>query len=103
MGPSRENDVFACAALGRALSAAPFLALVRTQHDGDFVVRISDKSVDNDPPRKFRGQITVMDPSGDEIYDKGFTLDALDDPARNAADLAKHIREIIKKVTRANR
>ena len=44
-----------------------------------------------------------MDPAGKEIYDEGFTLDDLDDPAANAEDLAKHIEKIVEKAWSANR
>ena len=110
VGASVENDVFARAALskamlavGRALSDAPLIALTRAVPGADFIVRVSDKNVGDETPRRFRGQITVTTTAGDEIYDEGFTLDDLDDATSNAADLAKHVREIGEKIARAQR
>jgi tetratricopeptide (TPR) repeat protein len=110
VGPSRKNDVFARAALGkamlavgRALEAVPLLGLSRSPEDADFIVRVSDESIDEQPPRRFRGRITVTSAAGDEIYDEGFTLDDLDDRARNAEDLAEKVSEIAAKIARQNR
>jgi len=110
VGPSRKDDVFARAALGkamlavgRALEAAPLLGLSRAPEGADFVVRVSDDSIDEKPPRRFRGRITVTTAAGDEIYDEGFTLDDLDDRTRNAEDLAEKIHEIAGKIARESR
>jgi hypothetical protein len=101
VGPSLEDDPFARAALGKAmravgnaLGAAPLLGLTRRRADADFVLRVSDKSVPDSPPRRFRGRITVTSDAGESIYDEDFTLDDLDDPERCAADLAEHLRDI---------
>jgi len=110
VGASREGDLFARAALpkamrsvAQAISDAPYLALAPQRSSFTFTVRVSDKSVEDEAPRKFRGQITVLDPAGKEIYDEGFTLDDLDDPAANAEDLAKHIEKIVEKAWAAGR
>jgi len=105
VGPSLEHEPFARAALGKAMRAvgnalgeSPLLGLTRRRADGDFVVRVSDKSVDESPPRRFRGRITVASDAGESIYDEDFTLDELDDPERCASDLAEHLRDIAEKI-----
>ncbi|MGD8329360.1 MAG: hypothetical protein PVJ49_07965 [Acidobacteriota bacterium] len=110
VGPSRKDDVFARAALGkamlavgRALEAAPLLGVSRSREDADFIVRVSDDSIDEKPPRRFRGRITVTTAAGNEIYDEGFTLDDLDDRARNAEDLTEKVSEIAEKIARESR
>jgi Ca-activated chloride channel family protein len=108
VGPSRNHDIFARAALAKAMTAIgaaiaehPRLALTRARVDGAFAVVVSDRDVDDEPPRRFRGRIRVLDTTGNEIYDEDFTLHALDDRERNAADLADDVREIARRIGEA--
>lgn len=105
VGPSLEHDPFARAALveamravGNALGDSRWLGLTRRRADASFVLRVSDKGVDDSPPRRFRGRITVTSDAGENIYDEEFTLDDLDDAERCAVDLEKNLRDIAGKI-----
>lgn len=99
--PSRDSNLLARAALPRALLAvrrtvadAPLLALVDDPRRAEYVIAVADRDIDQEPPRRFTGQITMRGRTGDELYDEGLSLDNLDDALRNAADLQEHLREI---------
>ena len=112
-GDSEENDLFARAALPkairtirRAIAEAPFLGLVADPSDAAFVAEVADRDIDQDAPRRFRGRIRLFDSNGKEIYEKGLTLDNVDAPNKDADDLkeiAKHVREILKEISDAKR
>ena len=112
-GDSEENDLFARAALPkairtirRAIAEAPLLGLVADSSDAAFVVEIADRDIDQDAPRRFRGRIRVFDSNGQEIYEESLTLDNVDAPNKDAGDLkeiAKHVREILKEISDAKR
>ena len=112
-GDSEENDLFARAALPkairtirRAIAEAPLLGLVADSSDAAFVVEVADRDIDQDAPRRFRGRIRLFDSNGKEIYEKGLTLDNVDAPNKDADDLkeiAKHVREILKEISDAKR
>ena len=112
-GDSEENNLFARAALPKAIrtirqaiAEAPFLGLVADPSDAAFVAEVSDRDIDQDAPRRFRGRIRLFDSNGKEIYEKGLTLDNVDAPNKDADDLkeiAKHVREILKEISDAKR
>ncbi len=112
-GDSEENDLFARAALPkairtirRAIAEAPFLGLVADPSDAAFVAEVADRDIDQDAPRRFRGRIRLFDSNGKEIYEKSLTLDNVDAPNKDADDLkeiAKHVREILKEISDAKR
>lgn len=112
-GDSEENNLFARAALPKAIrtirqaiAEAPFLGLVADPSDAAFVAEVSDRDIDQDAPRRFRGRIRLFDSNGKEIYEKGLTLDNVDAPNKDADDLkeiARHVREILKEISDAKR
>ena len=112
-GDSEENNLFARAALPKAIrtirqaiAEAPFLGLVADPSDAAFVAEVSDRDIDQDAPRRFRGRIRLFDSNGKEIYEKGLTLDNVDAPNKDADDLkeiAKHVREILQEISDAKR
>ena len=112
-GDSEENDLFARAALPkairtirRAIAEAPLLGLVADPSDAAFVAEVADRDIDQDAPRRFRGRIRLFDSNGQEIYEKALTLDNVDAPNNDPDDLkeiAKHVREILKEISAAKR
>lgn len=112
-GDSEENDLFARAALPkairtirRAIAEAPLLGLVADPSDAAFVAEVADRDIDQDAPRRFRGRIRLFDSNGQEIYEKALTLDNVDAPNNDPDDLkeiAKHVREILKEISDAKR
>ena len=91
---------------GTPFSEAPLLGLVAIREDAAFIVEVADRDIDQDPPRRFRGRIRVLDARGREIYEESLTLENVDAPTSDPDDvdeLAKHIREIFEEISDAGR
>ena len=107
--PAAQPNLLVRAALPKAIRAARLafseasdFALVTDPRRADHLLWIVDKSISDKPPRKFKGEFVLADLAGEVLWEKGFTLDNVDDPEQNAVDLASHLGDIRRKLAPGN-
>tara|TARA_B100000470_G_scaffold29933_1_gene19857 strand:- start:959 stop:1150 length:192 start_codon:yes stop_codon:yes gene_type:complete len=58
-----------------------------------------DKDLSSNPPRRFEGQLVLTNAAGETAYQQDIHFNDLDDYAKNADELGRHIHEILKKIS----
>lgn len=81
-----------------ALSDSPVVALVPDVESAQYRVTVTGEKVSDELPREFRAQVEIHDESDDRKYRGSVTIRDINDTERAAADLAKIVAEIEKRV-----
>ena len=104
--PSTQPNLIVRAALptairgiARALSEHPYAALVPDPRAAQYLLWVLDKDLSSNPPRRFEGQLVLTNAAGETAYQQDIHFNDLDDYAKNADELGRHIHEILKKIS----